>query len=185
MWADYILHAVSITSFAQSAVPLHSFFHFAGYMVPATVKGLADVPGLVCATALFTTLGYILMGIGAYALGNVLAGRAGEHRRCRRAVAYSQRCPLWLSQSLFRFYWLEQITTGGSQATGLAFVAIALAVLPNAMDRRAPFGFRSQHRLAFWHFVLRFFCRSLLLGYCCSHSSGDHPKSGCASQRWQ
>ena len=129
VWADYILHAVSITSFAQSAVPVQSFFHFAGYMVPATVKGLADVPGLVCATALFTTLGYILMGIGAYALGNVLAGRAGGIAAVAALLLIPNAAHYGFRNPYFDFHWLEQITTGGSQATGLAFVAIALAVL--------------------------------------------------------
>jgi hypothetical protein len=129
VWADYINHAIPIALFAQAGAPLDSFFHLVGYMVPASINGLAEVPALVCATALYTTLGYILMGMGAYALGTVLGDRPGGIAAVAALFLIPNAAHYGFHNPFFDFHWLEQISTGGSQATGLAFVAIALAVL--------------------------------------------------------
>jgi hypothetical protein len=141
VWIDYMVQAHHIAIFTRSTPGRHlEYFHYASYLLPAALSVLADVPTLVTGTGLWTTLGYTLMGAGGYALGVVLAGRAGGIAALAALLLVPSAAHYGAHNGFFDFHWLEQFATGGSYATGVALVVIALAVLAR----------RDQSARAFW-----------------------------------
>jgi hypothetical protein len=128
VWADYIFQANEIAHFAQLGWrPV--FYHYGSLMLPAAVSALAQVPALIAATALWTVLGFIIMGMGAYAFGVALFDRPGGITAAGALLLVPDAAHYGLRNGFFDFHWLEQITTGGNYATGTALVALALGVL--------------------------------------------------------
>lgn len=62
VWGDYNLQAIQIARFARLTAPPWAFpffYHSPSLMLPAALNALAHEPALVCATALWTPLGFI------------------------------------------------------------------------------------------------------------------------------
>jgi hypothetical protein len=97
-------------------------------MLPAAFNAVAQVPALVCATALWTPLGFIVMGLGGYALGSAAAGRPGAIASAAALLLVPDSAH-YLRNGMFDFHWLAQISTGASYAIGLSLVALAIGVL--------------------------------------------------------
>jgi hypothetical protein len=130
VWADYNLQAMQVASFARLTVAPFAipFYHSASLMLPAAFNAIAQVPALVCATALWTPLGFIVMGLGGYALGTVAAGRPGGIASAA-ALLLVPNSAHYLRNGMFDFHWLAEISTGASYALGLSLVAVAFGVL--------------------------------------------------------
>ena len=130
VWGDYNLQAIYVAEFARRTAPplALGFYHAASLMLPAALNALAHEPALVCATALWTPLGFIIMGMGSYALGIAAAGRPGGIASAA-ALLLVPNSAHYLRDGMFDFHWLEEISTGASYATGLSLVALALGVL--------------------------------------------------------
>ena len=146
-WQDYFIHAGEIVQFAHFGA-LHGTsvfalgaalppYHYASYMLPAALCSVSGLPALVCATAFWTPLGFVLLGFGACVLGGVLGGVPGGvlgGRVCGVTAAtivllvpgashYGLRNPF------FDFHWLLQISSTGCYAVALACLALAAMVL--------------------------------------------------------
>ncbi len=131
VWGDYNLQAIYIADFARLAVPPMAlpFYHSASLMLPAALNALAHVPALICATALWTPLGFIIMGMGGYVLGTaVTAGRTGGIAAAAALLLVPDTAH-YLRNGMFDFHWLEEISTGATYATGLSLAALALGVV--------------------------------------------------------
>jgi hypothetical protein len=141
VWSDYFQRAAWIGRFARVSLhEYHGFYHYASYLPAAAVTALTGVPAIVSGTATYTTLGYVLMGLGSYAVGSTLAERNGGIAAFAALLLIPNAAHYGLHNGFFDFHWLEQIATGGSYATGTALVGIALAVL----------AYRNHSAPAFW-----------------------------------
>jgi len=141
VWGDYNLQAIQVAGFARlNAPPLAiPFYHSASLMLPAALNALAHVPALVCATALWTPLGFIMMGLGGYALGTAVAGRPGGIASAGALLLIPDPAH-YLRNGMFDFHWLAEISTGASYAIGLSLVALGIGVI----------ALRNQSARAFW-----------------------------------
>jgi hypothetical protein len=98
-WLDYFLHGGTISQFGDpraadgssiwlSGFPPH-FYHYASYMIPASLAVPLDQPGLPLATSVWLPIGFLSLAAAAYALGYSLAGSAGGSGGTRSAVPVS------------------------------------------------------------------------------------------------
>ncbi len=143
VWSDFFQQAEEISQFARFptlAAKNFVVYHYTSLMLPAVVRSLCPISALVAATALWTTFGYILMGLGAYALGTTLAGWLGGVAAVAAILLVPDAAHYGFRNARFDFHWFEQISTGGSYATGLACLALALGVV----------AYRRQCAQAFW-----------------------------------
>ena len=138
-WSDFFIHAGEIAQFAHfsslngtslfasdAALPL---YHYASYMLPAALCSLTGIPALVAATAFWVPFGFILLGLGAYALGSVLGGRLCGTGSAAMLLAVPSASHYGLENPYFDFHWLLQISPAGSYAIALSLVALGLIVL--------------------------------------------------------
>jgi hypothetical protein len=141
VWADYNLQAIVVAAFARPKLSLLAvpFYHSASLMVPAALNGLTQLPALICVTALWTPLGFVVMGLGAYALGTEIGGRSGGIAAAA-ALLLVPNTAHYLQNGMFDFHWLVEISTGASYAIGLCLVALALWLV----------ALRHQSARAFW-----------------------------------
>ena len=146
VWGDYNLQAIQIAGFARLTKPPLAvpFYHSASLMLPAALNALAHEPALVCATALWTPLGFIVMGMGSYALGTAAAGRAGGIASAAALLLVPDSAH-YLRNGMFDFHWLEEISTGASYAAGLSLVALARGMLALRNHSARAFGLQSPY----------------------------------------
>ncbi|HUK06374.1 MAG TPA: hypothetical protein VLX09_00765 [Stellaceae bacterium] len=130
-WSDSMYRSHMIATFAYFAERGDSVwpYHFLSYMLPAAISALASVQTLVTSTALWTPLGFICMGCGAYSLGGVLAGRLGGVASVAALLLVPDAAHYGFENAFFDFHWLQQIEAGGAFAVGLALTAMALAIV--------------------------------------------------------
>jgi len=141
VWSDYNLQAIAVAAFARPRLSSFGveFYHAASLMLPAALNGLTRLPALICATALWTPLGFVVMGLGAYALGAEIGGRSGGIAAAA-ALLLVPNTAHYLQNGMFDFHWLVEISTGASYAIGLCLVALALSIV----------ALRHQSARAFW-----------------------------------
>lgn len=135
-WSDYFIHSAEIAQFANlHDLHAHSIFaagapiplyHYASYALPASIASLDGLSSLVCATALWTPLGFLVMGTAAFTLGNELEGRAGGIAAIAAVLLLPNAAWYGLRNPYLDFHWLLQISSSGSFGSGLALLALAL-----------------------------------------------------------
>jgi hypothetical protein len=132
-WIDFFYHASMIVQFAKAsstnvfeygvAVPL---YHYASYMLPAVLCSFADTPAIVVATANWCPFGFMLMGLGAWALGAFLAEWPGAILALVFLFLVPDSSHYGLKNSFFDFHWLLQISSGLSYGLGLCLLILGL-----------------------------------------------------------
>jgi hypothetical protein len=132
-WTDYFIHAGELVQFAQFGA-LHGtsifaagatlpLYHYASYMVPASLCGVSGMPALVCATVFWTLLGYVLLGLSASVLGAALAGEAGGVLAMVAVLLVPDAAHYGLENPFFDFHWLLQISASNCYGVALACLA--------------------------------------------------------------
>ena len=130
-WSDYMMRSDAVLQFAYYAErgSRIGFYHFMTYMLPASLSALADVRSLVAVTAFWTPLGYVLMGLGAYCVGAVLAGRLGAIASAAALLLVPDAAHYGLKNAFYDFHWLQQIESAGAFTVGLALLVTALVII--------------------------------------------------------
>lgn len=136
-WFDYFIHAGEIAQLADfhalrgttifaAGLPL-PMYHYGSYMLPAALTGWTGILALTAATAFWTPFGYVLLGLGAGALGGVLAGARGGVFSVIAVMLIPSAAHYGLKNPFFDFHWLLQISSSGCY--GLAGSCLAVAAL--------------------------------------------------------
>jgi hypothetical protein len=133
-WSDYFIHASEIVQFANlpalheqsifaAGAPL-PIYHYASYMLPAAIVSLTGLPALVCATSLWTPLGFLVLGFGAFALGNEMEESTGGLASITAVLLLPDAAWYGLKNPFLDFHWLLQISSSGAFAVGLALLSL-------------------------------------------------------------
>jgi hypothetical protein len=136
-WSDYFIHSAEIAQFADfdamrgtsvfaSGEPL-PLYHYGSYMLPAALSSLTGIPAVVAATAFWTPLGFILLGMGVFVLGSVGVGKLGGIFAAAGILLLPSASHYGLENPFFDFHWLLQISSGGGYA--LAFSCLATSAM--------------------------------------------------------
>ena len=138
-WPDFFIHAGEIAQFAHADILRQGSifaagaalppYHYASYIFPAAVSSTTGISALAAATSLWTPLGFILMGMGAYCLGSALGGRLSGATAAVAILALPSAADYGFHNPLFDFHWLLQISPTGSYALAVSFLALGLTVL--------------------------------------------------------
>jgi hypothetical protein len=140
-WSDFFIHSAEVAQCAASGqignifasgLPL-PIYHYGSYMVPAILVSFASVPALSAVTAFWTPLSFIILGCGAYSLGDALAGRGGGIGALTAVLLVPDAAHYGLADPVFDFHWLMQIGPHGSFAVGMALLSVG-AVLTYVRD---------------------------------------------------
>jgi len=140
-WIDYFVHGGIISQVGDPLAARGSVFlsdhppllyHYASYMVPATLAGLLDQPGLPLATSFWLPLGVLTMCAGAYALGAELAAAAGGLASVAVLTLVPDASTYGLRNGFFSFHFHMVATPGTDYVTGVFLLCAA------ALARAAP-----------------------------------------------
>jgi hypothetical protein len=137
-WPDYFYHASLISQFAKFSdmggtwifargmeMPL---YHYASYMIPATLVALSGLPSLTAAMAFWVPYSYINMGLGAWTLGSILGNRLGGIAAVVSIFMVPNAAHYGFMNPYFDFHWLMQISASG-YAVGLSLLTLGLGVI--------------------------------------------------------
>ncbi|HSU30304.1 MAG TPA: hypothetical protein VLJ11_03630 [Bryobacteraceae bacterium] len=138
-WVDFFFHSTVIAQFGhfsalngtsmfsyETRVPL---YHWASYMLPAVLSTFSNTPALVVATTFWVLLGFVMMALGAWALGAVLADWIGGIAAVVLILLAPSAAHYGLRNRFFDFPWLLQISAGLSFGVGLCLLTIALFIV--------------------------------------------------------
>jgi hypothetical protein len=132
-WLDYFLHGGTISQFGDpraadgssiwlTGFPTH-FYHYASYMIPASLAVPLDQPGLPLATSVWLPLGFLSLAAAAYALGSSLAGPAGGVAALAGLFLLPDASNYGLRNGIFGFHWNLLTLPGSTFALGSALLA--------------------------------------------------------------
>jgi hypothetical protein len=135
-WIDYFIHGGVISQLGDwraadrlsidlADVPA-GFYHFASYAVPAAFAAPLDMPGLPLATSVWLPLGFFTLCAGAFALGDVLAGRAGGMAALAAVALVPDASNYGLRNGFFSFHWNLVALPGAGYGTGVCLLSMAL-----------------------------------------------------------
>jgi hypothetical protein len=138
-WSDFFIHSSIIAQFAHfSALNGTSMFshgdrvplyHWASYMLPAVVCSVSDTPALVVTTTIWVLFGYILMALGAWALGAILADWIGGAIGVGMLLLLPSAAHYGFRNPFFDFPWIVQISAALSYGVGLGLLTIGLCIV--------------------------------------------------------
>ncbi|MGE3509638.1 MAG: hypothetical protein AB7N65_12230, partial [Vicinamibacterales bacterium] len=138
-WADVFLHASFLDTFSSASGfhDLHGIFaagsplplyHYAGYIVPATLKAISGVPAVLVASSIMPCLGLFLVTLAAYCVGRIyLDGPGGMVAACAAALlpdpSFYGVASRWNS-----YYFILQVSATLGYAIALMGLALALVM---------------------------------------------------------
>lgn len=139
VWPDLFLHTSEIISLENYSLLNNqslylsgikkSFYHFASYAMPSLYASAANQLALNAATAFWTPVGIILMGLGVYLLASTLGGKYVGLLTVIAVFLLPDASMYGLKIGFFGFHWLLQTSAGSGYAMSLIFLAIALFVI--------------------------------------------------------
>ncbi|TAK69072.1 MAG: hypothetical protein EPO19_07940 [Betaproteobacteria bacterium] len=135
VWSDYFFHGSILSQFGDvravgrqsillADVP-STFYHFGSYGAAAALTGLLDQPGLALATSVWMPLGFLAMTVGAYALGERLAGAAGGLAALAAVAILPDASNYGLHNGYLSFHWSLMAHPGATYGLGAAFLSLA------------------------------------------------------------
>lgn len=138
-WADVFLHASFLDRFSSASGfdDLHGIFaagsplplyHYAGYIVPATLKSISGLPAVLLASSIMPCLGLFLVTLAAYCVGRIyLGGPGGLVAACAAALlpdpSFYGVASRWNS-----YYFFLQVSATLGYAIALMGLALALVL---------------------------------------------------------
>lgn len=135
-WTDQFYHGAAISQFGDARSAGHRSnllagaplapYHYASYLLPATLAWPLDLPGLPLATSVWVPLGFFTACAGAYVLGAELGGRFGGLAALAALTLLPDAASYGLANRAFGYYWHQLEVPGGSYAVGACLVAFAL-----------------------------------------------------------
>lgn len=135
VWNDFLLQAAEIgnqinyPAFRDESVYLAGqsqvFYHRASYSHAALVGWITGDPLIGLATYYWLPAGILMMGLGAYSLGNTLGGRFTGVVSALALLLLPDASMYGLKNGYFAFYWLIHVAPGSGYAIGLCLVALA------------------------------------------------------------
>ncbi len=137
-WVDDFYHAALVVQFAHfhavggtwifahgARLPI---YHYAVYMLPAVLSDASGLPALSIATAFTVPFSFIVMGLGCWLLGVVLAGRAGGAMALAALLLLPDASHYGFGNAVFGLHWILQVTWMGF-AVGLSLLVVALSIM--------------------------------------------------------
>jgi len=166
-WSDYFIHSGEIAQFANfdalhgtsifaASAPL-PLYHYGSYMLAATLSSAGSIPALVAATAFWTPLGFILLGMGACVLGGVLAGQTSGVLAVAMVLLIPDAAHYGLRNPFFDFHWLLQVSSTGSYAVAFACFAVAATAIWLRTRHREPLVWAAASSLAVFEIRVHIF----------------------------
>lgn len=136
IWSDYFLHGISIASFGspftsggdmELAGVNHRPYHYASFMIPATLQMVSGMSGLALSTSLLLPLGLLIATFGSYAFAVELGGRLSG-LLATTAIICLPVSSVFIQSGWLDFYWLLFIAPGSGYAIGVSAVVCASTV---------------------------------------------------------
>jgi hypothetical protein len=135
-WTDQFHHGAAISQFGDprsdgrgsnllADAPLPPY-HYASYLLPATLAWPLDLPGLPLATSVWVPLGFYTACAGAYVLGAALGGPFGGVAALAAVTVLPDAASYGLANRAFGYYWHQLEVPGGAYAVGACLVSFAL-----------------------------------------------------------
>ena len=138
IWSDYFIHATEIAQFGdplaagQSAFLLVKqpivFYHYASYMIAATVAGIVNTPALGIAASVWLPCGIFLASLGSYAFVRSVAGEMIAILAALSLLVIPDASTYGFQNGFFGFHWLLFTAPGSGYGIAVAFAAITLVV---------------------------------------------------------
>jgi hypothetical protein len=173
-WQDFFFHSCMITEFAHfsdfggtwifahgTKIPI---YHYASYMLPAAISTFSNFPALALATAFTEPFSFIVMGLGAWVLGVVIAGRIGGAACIAAIFMLPDAAYYWFRNPYYDFHWLLQITPMG-YGIGFSLLALALGIGGVRQRSAAAFWLAAALTLISASFKMQLFALLLLSGF--------------------
>jgi hypothetical protein len=148
-WVDVFLHSALLNSFsgpsglrhlhgvyaAGSPLPL---YHYAGYIVPATLKAVSGIPALLLASTIMPCLGLFLVTLAGYCVGRIYGrGPGGVAAACAAALlpdpSFYGVASRWNS-----YYFFLQVSAALGYAIAMMGLALALIMGGLTSNLRRP-----------------------------------------------
>jgi hypothetical protein len=147
-WIDCFIHANTLiqlrdystlggTSAFMSGVPM-LFYHYGSYMLPAALSTVAGQTALGVVVSFWVPLGFLLMGLGAYAAGCALAGRKGGIAAIAAVFLIPDASTYGMQNAFFGFHWIVQTLPGSSYAIASAMIVFGLLKIGTGTRQSAP-----------------------------------------------
>ncbi len=172
-WADDFYHAAMVVQFAHfhavggtwifahgARMPI---YHYAIYMFPAFLSDASGLSALSIATAFTVPFSFIVMGLGCWLLGVVLAGRAGGAMALAALFLLPDASHYGFGNAFFGLDWILQIT-GMGVAVGLSLLVVALSIATARAPSAAGFFLCAALTAAVAAFKMQIFALLLLWG---------------------
>jgi len=172
-WQDFFYHSCMITQFAHFSdlggtwIFTHGtnlpVYHYASYLIPAAINAFSNLPALALATAFTEPFSFIVMGLGAWVLGVVIAGRAAGAASVAAILMLPDAAYYGFGNPYYDFHWLLQITPMG-YAIGLSLLVLALGIVAVRQNSAAAFWLAAALTLITASFKMQLFTLLLLSG---------------------
>jgi hypothetical protein len=147
-WQDFFYHGAMVAQFAHfsdfggtwifahgTSLPL---YHYAGYLLAAAISAFSSIPALVLASGFAEPFSFIIMGLGAWTLGVLIADRMGGVAAVSAVMTLPSPAHYWFANAYYDFHWLLQITTTGF-SVGFSFLVVTVGII--AVKRKSTVAF--------------------------------------------
>jgi hypothetical protein len=148
-WADVFIHGSFVNMFSRVSGlgHLHNVFmagaplplyHYAAYIVPATLKALSGAPGILLASTVMPCLGLFLVALSAYGVGRIyFRGPGGIAATCA-AVLLPDPSFYGVASRWNSYYFFLETSVALGYAVALMGLALALIMGGLTSDDRRP-----------------------------------------------
>jgi hypothetical protein len=147
-WQDFFYHGAMIAQFAHFSdfdgtwIFAHGTslppYHYAPYLLPAAVNAFSSIPALPLASSFIEPFSFIIMGLGAWTLGVLIAGRMGGVATVSAIMNLPSPAHYWFGNAYYDFHWLLQITTTGL-SIGFTFLVVTIGIVAVRQKSTAAF----------------------------------------------
>jgi hypothetical protein len=172
-WQDFFFHSSMISQFAHFSefggtwIFAHGtrlpVYHYASYAIPSVVKAFSDLPSIAIATGFAEPFSFIVMGLGTWVLGIVLAGRVAAATAIAAIFLLPNAAYYGFGNAYYDFHWLLQITTTG-YAIGFSLLALAVGIIAVRDNSTGAFWIAAALALATSMFKMQLFPLLILSG---------------------